>query len=206
MHKNYNFCITQDWAAYFEKIFNAIKITNMLEFGLGLGTRFLCDNCEKVTSVELSVSDLNRSWTENTKQELSDYKNWSLHYIEVPSEIKMANEAAIESRYPLQDLTYLPILQNLISPFLQDYYDMIFVDAGIHNRGDIVNCCFQKGAIIAAHDTDRTGRIKTNIYGYNIIKIPDNYTEVHFNDSYCGTTIWVKNDHENSKTILEALQ
>ena len=35
--KKYNFTATQDWHFYFSKIFEFTKISNMLEFGLGVG-------------------------------------------------------------------------------------------------------------------------------------------------------------------------
>jgi hypothetical protein len=202
----YNFNDAQDWVQYFEKIFNKIPINSVLEFGLGLGTQYLCDHANKVTSVELSTGEFNLEWTNKVKEILKDYDNWNLHYIEIPEEIKKANLDAIENKYPLTDVSYLPVLKKLLNPYLyRKKYDIIFIDPGIHNRGDIVNLCFGKAKIIAAHDTDRMGRIIKNIYGYNIVDIPDNYTEIHFHLSYMGTTFWIKNDIPETKTIISAL-
>lgn len=52
--KNYNFSGAQDWSKYFDTIFKTYKVNHLLEFGLGDGTEFLLDNCETVTSVEIS--------------------------------------------------------------------------------------------------------------------------------------------------------
>ena len=186
--KNYDFTPAQDWVPYFDKLFNTVEIETVLEFGLGLGTEFLCDNAKKVTSVELSTGDFNKEWTDKTQEKLKDYKNWDLHYIEIPEEVSKANQEAIKSQYPLSDLSYIPVLKKIIDKFISTEHDLIFVDAGIHNRGDIVNMCFGKSKIIAAHDSDRTGRVIKNIYGYNIVEVPENYVEIHRNESYMGTT------------------
>jgi len=207
MTKTYKFTSAQDWVEYFDKIFKTVEIETILEFGLGLGTEFLCDHAKNVTSVELSVGDFNREWTTATEESLKEYKNWNLNYIEIPEELKKANNDAIENQYPLNDLSYLPVLKKLLNPFLsRKKYDIIFVDAGIHNRGDIVNLCFGKAKIIAAHDSDRTGRIIKDIYGYNIVEVPENYSEIHHNESYMGTTFWVDHTLENSGVILNALK
>lgn len=207
MIKEYNFTAAQDWVEYFDKIFKTIEIEKILEFGLGLGTEFLCDNAKEVTSVELSTGDFNKEWTDKTQEQLKAYSNWKFHYIDIPKEIHKANLDAIQNQYPLKDTSYLPVLKKLINPFIsRKKYDIIFIDAGIHNRGDIVNLCFGKAKIIAAHDSDRTGRVIKNIYGYNIVEVPKSYTEIHRNESYMGTTFWVDNTLENSEIIIEALK
>ena len=207
MEKNYNFTSAQDWVGYFDNIFKATEIEKILEFGLGLGTEFLCDNAKEVTSVELSTGDFNREWADKTQEQLKEYKNWKLHYIDIPEEIKKANFDAIQNQYPLKDISFLPVLKKIINPFLyKKEYDIIFIDPGIHNRGDIVNLCFGKAKIIAAHDSDRTGRVIKNIYGYNIVEVPENYTEIHRNESYMGTTFWVDNTIENSEIIINILK
>ena len=66
--------------------------------------------------------------------------------------------------------------------------------------------CFGKAKIIAAHDSDRTGRITPNIYGYNIVEVPENYIEIHRNESYMGTTFWVDHTLENSNIIINSLR
>ena len=203
----YDFNDAQDWVQYFERIFKKVEINSVLEFGLGLGTQFLCDNVKQVTSVELSTGDFNLEWTNKIKEILKEYNNWTLHYIDIPEEIKIANQNAIENRYPLTDTSYIPVLKKLLNSYLyRKKYDIIFVDPGIHNRGDIVNLCFGKAKIVAAHDTDRTGRIIKDIYGYNIVDIPKNYTEIHFNETYMGTTFWIKNDISEYDVIVDALK
>lgn len=205
--KQYNLTVAQDWVPYFKEVFDSVEIDSFLEFGLGVGTEFICDHATEVTSVELSLGDYNLEWTNKTKETLKDYTNWELNYIQVPEEIVKSNQDAIENQYPLKDLSYLTVLEKLVTPFMTEKeYDVIFVDAGIHNRGDIVNFAFGHAPIVACHDSDRTGRVIKNIYGYNIVNPPENYVEIHKDNSYCGTTFWVDSSLEGSDVIIEVLQ
>jgi hypothetical protein len=204
--KDYKLTCAQDWVQYFDRLFQTVEIDNFLEFGLGVGTEFLCDHAKNVTSVELSTGDYNLEWTNQTKEQLKDYTNWTLHYVQIPDEIQKSNQDAINNQYPLEDLSYLPVLENIVVPFMEEReYDVIFVDPGIHNRGDIVNFAFGHAPIIAAHDSDRTGRVIPFVYGYNIVKVPENYTEIHREDTYCGTTFWVDHTMEGSDTLIDVL-
>jgi len=204
--KNYEFTPAQDWTNVFNKLFGLINTEKILEFGLGLGTEFLCDNSKHVTSVELSIGDYNKGWTELVKEKLKEYNNWTLHYIDLPEEIKQANQNAINYKYPLLELDYLKTLNKIIEPFfINDYYDIVFIDPGIHNRGDIINFCFGKSPIIAAHDTSKSGIIIENIYGYNIVVVPENYEEIHFDDGL-GTTLWINKEYVFYNLIIENLK
>ena len=200
--KNYNFSGAQDWSKYFDTIFKTYKVNHLLEFGLGDGTEFLLDNCETVTSVEISLGDYNKSWHDKCVEKYKNYQNWNVHYIDAPKEVVEANQEAIDKRYPINYTQHLPKLKEIVDKYTKKT-DMIFIDAGFHNRGDLVNLCFNKAKIIAAHDSSRDeGRVLKNIYGYNIVNIPDNYLEFHFEDTYMGTTIWVDKELTN---VIEAL-
>lgn len=202
--KQYNFSGAQDWYGYFQVIFENTKINNMLEFGLGDGTEFLLDNCNYVKSIEISVSDYNKNWYEKCINKYKNYSNWCPVYIEASNEIKRANEIAQAERYPITYKDHILHLEEIIQLNAKDRpYDFIFVDAGIHNRGDIVNLSFNLSPIIAAHDSSRDkNRILENIYGYNIVNVPNNYLEFHFEDTYMGTTIWINKNYE---VIINAL-
>lgn len=196
---------TQDWSHYFKEIFKHQKIQNLLEFGLGVGTEFLLENCSNVTSVELSLGDYNLDWYLRTKKSLSEYKNWESFYIDLPEEIKEADSRAKNLKFPLDDTDYLVVLDNIVNPFMRrKEYDFIFIDAGIHTRGDLVNMSFGNSDIIAAHDTSRDPkRVLENVYGYNIVEVPEDYEEIHFEDTYMGTTIWIK---KNMSDLIEILR
>ena len=203
--KEYNFTPTQDWHFYFSVIFDNTKIRNMIEFGLGVGTPYLADNCEFLKSVELSLGEYNLEWFNKTKDDMKGRKNWDCEYVEVNKKIFDANDRAQNLRFPLEDTKYLIDLRKIVNKHLDEReYDFIFVDAGIHTRGDIVNMSFGKADIIAAHDTSRDpNRVLKNVYGYNIVNVPSNYTEIHFEDTYMGTTIWVNNRLSDLIEILK---
>ena len=205
--KQYELTQAQDWVPYFAKLFEYIEINSVLEFGLGLGTEFWCDYVSKVKSVELSVSDFNLEWTNKTKEKLKEYDNWECKYISLPQEIIESNQNAIDKKYPLDDIEYLPVLKDIVTPFMKEReYVIIFVDPGIHNRGDIVNFAFGHAPIIACHDSDRTGRVIKNIYGYNIVNPPQNYTEIHKPERYCGTTFWVDKTLKGSEDVVNVIR
>src|SRR5262249_53075685 len=46
-----------DHVVCFQELFSQTHITSFLEFGLGRATKYFLDNCESVTSIELSVED-----------------------------------------------------------------------------------------------------------------------------------------------------
>jgi hypothetical protein len=201
--KEYNFIGAQDWVKYFKIIFENSKIENLLEFGLGDGTEFLLDNVSNVTSLEISVSQLNKDWFDKSVNKYKNYK-WNCVYIEADESIKKANEIAQATRYPIKYKDHIVELKKIVDQYTtENKYDLIFVDPGFHNRGDLVNLLFNKTNIIAAHDTSRDeNRILKNIYGYNIVKIPKNYTEYHFEDTYMGTTLWIE---KNSNPKLHSI-
>jgi len=195
--KKYTLGSPQDWHYYFEEIFKTEKINNFLEFGLGVGTEFLLENCKEVTSVELSLGSYNLDWYEKTKEKLNEYKNWEVFYVDLPDNIKDADSRAQNLKFPLKDTEYLNTLKQIAEPYINmKKYDFIFVDAGIHLRGDLVNMSFGKADIIAAHDTSRVPyRVIPDVYGYNIVNVPKNYTEIYYECTYMGTTIWINNKH-----------
>jgi hypothetical protein len=196
--KKYNFDACQDWHSYFSKLFSITKINSLLEFGLGNGTELLLDNCQQVHSVELSVGSLNKDWYGKCVKKYESYNNWFPTYIDVPPAIVASNELAQSHRYPLPNNDHLPVLKSLVLPFLKKKHDFIFVDAGIHNRGDLVNMSFGYAPIIAAHDTCKDpNRILKDIYGYNIVQVPSDYEVVHFEDTYMGTTFWILKSRKN---------
>lgn len=201
----YNFTPTQDWHYYFSKIFENEKIINMIEFGLGIGTPYLADNCQHLKSVELSLGSYNLGWYEKTQELMKNYKNWESEYIIVNDKISDANDRAQKLRFPLSDTKYLVDLEKIFNLSLGGLkYDFIFIDPGIHTRGDLVNMSFEKADIIAAHDTSRDhNRILQNVYGYNLVKVPLEYEEIHFEDTYMGTTLWIK---KHKAQIIEILK
>lgn len=181
----------QDWIPYVKKIFQWVKVNDLLEFGLGDGTEFFLENCKTVTSIEISgCKHSNGDWYDKCIEKYKQYKNWEPIYIEGSDKMRKADWRA--RRYPENPYhEHIPYLIEIIEPLR--YRDMIFVDS-THTRGDILNILFEldKADIIAAHDTSRFKERCVRVYGYDRLIIPKNFFEVHFENDTAGTTFWIK--------------
>ncbi|MDH5298166.1 MAG: hypothetical protein OEV91_04035 [Desulfobulbaceae bacterium] len=185
-----------DHGQYFSKLFAVIPVKNFLEFGLGEGTRFFLDNCQRVMSVELATGPMHSPsslWFEKCQNMYANYQSWTPLYHECGDSLSKADQIArVEKIHPAtKDGDYLHELRDLVDTiFAENSFDLAFVDCGIHTRGDIVNLLFDKVDIIAAHDFNDS----PEVYGWDIIKVPSNYKMVRFSKGQ-GTVFLVKENH-----------
>lgn len=140
-----------DWIPDFEDLFKLYKPKTILEFGLGEGTKFLSENCEKIRSIELATKDTHYQWVGIVKG--YNLPNWDV------------------SVFPVQD-KFTRRMKKYITNVLKAKYDLIFVDPGVHSRAEIVNLCFGKANIIVAHDTNDSA------YGWEKVQVTNSYTQV----------------------------
>lgn len=161
-----------DWQGPIESIFNKYQINNVLEFGLGEGTRFFLDRA-KTKSVEFMAQPSHHEWMEKCKEDFKDRKNWELEAIETTDSFNDTVKKAVE--------------RNLKG------YDFAFVDCGIHCRTDILNMLFGHVPIIAAHDTS----FGHEDYGWNNIQ-GEGYERMDFPEGQ-GTSVWVKKETLTNK-------
>lgn len=177
-----------DHVSIFQQLFSQVPISSMIEFGLGVGTQFFLENVHEVSSVEIVCLDQNDSWYKTCLNSYANYTNWKPSIYKASKALTAANRIAITKKDPaLIDASYLLELRNLAIDMSKNKPDLAFVDPGIHNRGDIVNCLFDLVDIIVAHDTNHPG----NIYGWNKVYTPSNYQKIVFTSGQ-GTTFWVK--------------
>lgn len=187
-----------DHVQHFKKLFQKINVNSIIEFGVGNGTKYLLDNCKSVTSCSVVLKNSTEDWMETeewfnrTVDLFRIYQNWTpiLKYATIHMEV--ANQTARRnSKDPaLQDATYLLDIKDLCDELLQNkQYEMAFVDSGFHMRGDLVNELFDRVPIIVAHDTNNS----PEIYGWNKIYTPSNYTKIVFQEGQ-GITFWVRQD------------
>ncbi len=180
------------------------NVNSVIEFGVGEGTNVFLENCKgKVTSVELLTTDYPKAellkistdeWIDYSIKQFKKYNNWNAVKYEVQSGILDAeydvtghgNNGVKRGDSP-SNQEYIQELENLISTLNVLEYDMAFVDAGIHLRGDIVNLLFNKVNIITAHDFNTR-----NIYGYSRISIPQTYEGFSGNYSNEGLGVFIK--------------
>lgn len=193
----------------FKVLFEVFPNAKMLEFGLGKGSFFFIKNCAHVTSLELVVKDSDGAYSRNAagwykicKDSFQGYENWDsiLHYCGEPLCEASAYAGSQEPDRHWKPIAALDELSEICTRYVKGKnYDLAFVDAGIHNRGELVNTLFKLGIkIIAAHDTNYAA----NIYGWSRIKKPKNYVRVHYKHG-CGTTFWV---HKSLSKVIKHLK
>jgi hypothetical protein len=198
-----------DHVGAFRQLLELQKIDAFLEFGLGLGTKFYLDNCTHVTSAELVIKDRYTNvmpWYFDCVELFKDYSNWSPSLHLFTQVVNDANDLAVKNVDPESfDDQYLQEINRYLDGLFENRsYDVVFVDPGIHIRGDIVNALFGRVAIIAAHDTN----FNSACYGWYKIDPPPTY-EVVTSTYGEGTTFWILKEKRDLiaklKKKLEAL-
>jgi hypothetical protein len=162
---------------------------NILEFGCGLGTQYLCNNFKNVYSFEVYGND---SWYVKTVELLKPWDNWN------------------GSFYTADELGLVPNMQNIYkNPSSRDesvfrtpngFYDKLnefvdlstidvgFVDHSVCMRGETVNYLMDNDVpIIFAHDTKHG----YETYGWGVVYQRDDYEVVNVNSGQ-GVTYWIK--------------
>lgn len=199
MSETYDFGLAQTWYPYFDWLFQSWVPKTLLEFGAGDGTQFFLDHCAHVTSVEIAARPIHFDWWEKCQDKYCGYDNWEPLLHEASPILQAANNHAEAGGYPLKDRRYLLELRRLFERTLERrMFDLIFVDAGIHNRGDLVNLAFNYTSVVAAHDTNISG----SIYGWDIIDAPD-FQRLHFPATHLGTTFWIR---RNCTALIDCLR
>lgn len=187
-----------DHAPYLRRLFALRPIASCLEFGLGEGTRILLDHCGHVTSLELAARPVHEEWFQRCLESYRGYGNWDPVLHRCGEKLREADRIGEAGGYPIADRAYVAELEEVVERVLgRRRYDLAFVDAGIHNRGDLVNLLFGRVPIIAAHDTNGLERH----YGWDLVAPPPEYRRVRFTQGL-GTTFWI---HESESALLARL-
>ncbi|NGX34278.1 MAG: hypothetical protein K1060chlam1_00629 [Candidatus Anoxychlamydiales bacterium] len=186
-----------DHVQHFRKLFSVKKFRNVLEFGMGYGTKYFLDNCDKVTSMEFVLIPEHHKWFDICRKLYRDYPSWKIKKLETPQSLIQADFEA-RTREGHEIFSYLMDLKRIIFQNVADNtYDLIFVDTGFHPRADIINLLFGKTKVIVAHDTNfRYGR-----YGWRRIKVPSDYKEIQLIEG-SGVTVWI---HKSEDKLIQAV-
>ena len=192
-----------DHVKAFQILFEIQPIDEFLELGVGLGTKFFLDHCKHVTSIEVLVKDRSGyviPWYFDCIDLYKNYANWSPNLYVFPTVVNQANDWAISEIDPeTLNPEYLTLINKFLdSAFQHRYFDLVFVDPGMHIRGDFVNALFGRADIIVAHDTNALSRV----YGWYKIRTPGDYEQIRFTYG-SGVTFWVR---KNRGKIIEYLQ
>lgn len=193
-----------DHIPHWRRLFNTVKIRGFLECGCGFSTAYFLDNCMKVISIEYTTPGYGLKWYYECLTLFADRKNWiPLTYNEDFRSNSFNNACAYQCSmhmdYAIKDPMYLKELDQhfkaqIQSARLNGYdIDVAFVDPGIYIRGDMVKLLLaNKVPIVAAHDTasDNGTNEKKNLYGWNKVATPSNYTKIYIPWGQ-GTTFWI---------------
>lgn len=188
------------YVKHFRQLFEKVDIHSLVEFGLGNGTQYFLDHCDKVTSCEILLPHQSDGWFK-AYQAYAMTNRWT-HIQKVGSVyLEKADRLAQDEKTDpsLQDATYILELKDLCDElFTRNSFDIAFINPRIHLRGDLVNELFQRVPIIVAHDTSYGKRE----YGWYKVQTPSNYQKIVYKDGY-GTTFWV---HRDKQDVIFALQ
>jgi hypothetical protein len=159
-----------DWQEHMLQVMKDNKIINVVEFGLGQGSKFIKDNCINLHSIEIVVREEQRGWGEYVQELFKDDTD----------------------RFKLTMFDYEDKwddkLKNKIDRIFLEGYDLAFVDSGSHARGQLVNYCMEKEIpFIMAHDTSH-GK---EVYGWGLIDSKGKYEKFEYPNGE-GTTVWIK--------------
>lgn len=188
-----------DHVPYMRRVFALRPVDSCLEFGLGEGTRALLDGCGQVTSLELASRPVHEEWFRRCLETYRRYRNWEPILHRCGEKLREADRIGEAGGYPIADRGYVAELTEVVDRVLgRRSYDLAFVDAGIHNRGDLVNLLFDRVPIIAAHDTNGLERH----YGWDLVTPSEGYRRVRFTEGL-GTTFWI---HESERALLAGLR
>lgn len=208
---------------HIKKVFEVMKIRGFIEYGLGFSTKYFLDHCDHVTSIEFVTPGTGPEWMKYCIDLFKNIPTWKpvayfagkgldtswakYKYLGTENVYKaVAYQPVHRKSYAAIDPTYLDDMKkNLQQELVSGDFDMAFVDAGICNRGDMVQILFNNVPIIAAHDiAAKAYRHLDDVYGYGRIIVPENYEEIYIPFGM-GTAFWVKKDAKYQK-VIQALK
>lgn len=165
-----------DWQDFLQEQIQLHKPKTIVEFGLGEGTELFTRLADKVYSIELACRDEHIEWFNKISEDLKDHEKWK-GYIH-----------NCEDEYTSKVRAYINLQLGRIRP------DFVFVDPGVHFRGQLVNqCVLLKIPMIAAHDTNFGFEEESgDAYFWKLIVTPG-YEKIHYQQGQ-GTTLWIKNN------------
>jgi hypothetical protein len=146
-----------DWQKVVKDFFgDKTKNMTIVELGKGEGTRFLVDNFAKVYSVEYSRYPFVASW------EAAGLPNHKLENVLPIPNLATFDDILIRTSGQQRPPELMPEAKRLHDAALQHTADILFIDHGCHNRGEVLELAKQASwRYIVIHD------INFPFYGYN---------------------------------------
>jgi len=145
-----------DWQLAFDNFFENMPNLSIIELGKGEGTRYLCKKFKQVISIEYSRYPFTCSW------EKDGLPNHHLETIQTTSNIAALDDTLIRSNGKIRPKE-LKIEAQVLYDATQKYSaDVLFIDHGCHNRGEVLELAKsqKKFLYIVIHDSN------SPYYGY----------------------------------------
>ena len=210
-----------DHIPHFRKIFNQLPVKTLMEFGMGYGTKYFLDNCNKVISVEFISPGYGPAWMKNMLELYKESSNWIpiAYFTAYTEDIQWAPykymgsesihkacsyQCSTKKNYALIDGFYLSELNSFMNALIKAHQiKIVCINPVMYLRGDIVQLLFNKVPIIVAHDTlCRAQGEQGDVYGYSRIMVPENYDEIYFPGGQ-GTTIWISKNESYTELVKD---
>jgi hypothetical protein len=208
----------------FQKIFDALKVRTLMEFGIGYGTKYFLDRASKVISVDIITHGYGPDLMKKFLHVYRDYSNWiaiamfsgyrGWDYDWAPYK-HLASEAiykatsyacSFHKSYAKIDDFYLVELGNFLDKLLKyNRIEVAFMGQSTFIRGEMIQMLFGKIPVLVAHNTDkRNQKNPDDQYNLVLVETPDTYEEI-FVPTQGGTTVWIEKK-EKYAPLIEALK
>jgi hypothetical protein len=209
---------------HFKKLFSLIKTKTLLEFGMGAGTKYFLDTCNKVISIDFITHGYGPAVYQHFTSIYQEFPNWipiaffsgyrgdctfapykylaSEHVYKACSyqTATYKNYAAIDDFYRIELQAFIASLQKCHK------IDVAFVHPKLYLRSDLVELLFSKVPVIVATETKSRGEgnKEIDLLGYHRLVCPDDYEEIYLPGG-AGTTVWVAKK-ETHYPLVQALK
>lgn len=139
-----------DWQGPLADYFgDQLATMRVVELGKGEGTRWLHARCKRVVSLEYSRYPFTASW------EAEGLPDHVCVHLPTPRNLADLDGVLVRSRGKERPAALADEARKIHDAALPYGGDLLFIDHGCHNRGEVLECAFQAGwPYIAIHDTN----------------------------------------------------
>lgn len=201
---------------YLKTVFEQMKVRTALEFGISGHTSELLKEAGKVITIEFITHGYGPDALKAEMEKCKGISNWipiayftgyqgdvnwaAYRYFGTESVYKATcHQAETHQSFSSIDDFYITEISSFLANLKKCYkLDLVEVGGAVILRGDIINALFGKVPVIVGTSSSDS----TNLFGYNIVKTPEDYEEIVFRSH--NITVWVSKAEEHT-ALREAL-
>ena len=212
------------YIVHFKKIFQLTKIKTLLEFGMGMGTKYFLDKCNKVLSIDFITHGYGPGPFQSYLDLYQECPNWipiayfsgyqgnfpswaPYKYLASEHVYKACTyQTVTHKNYALIDDFYRTELDSFIKSLTKCHnIDCAFLHPTLFLRGDLIELLFSQVPIIIATETNcRQAGEENDVYGYSRLRVSHAYEEI-FLPGDSGMTLWITKK-ESYAPLIKALK